>query len=371
MPVSVSEPAKSNNALLTLQAGRGLAALAVLLHHACNGVVRQGGELPAWLTSVCAYGYLGVDFFFVLSGFIIYYVNAPRRDRPGFAATYIEARLVRVYIPYLPLGIAIGLAYLALPQLASGDNNWNWFSTLTLLPSSGFPALAPAWTLQHEILFYFIALFAFLTRSFVAVSVIAATAAVAVWLFAPMSYKGFGLIDLEFIFGIVAAWCFLNGRLRANGLLVAAGLLLCAGFFLTSDRFLSVIFGLGLALVLLPMVRAESAGIIKVGPLLLLLGNASYAIYLVHYPIVSALARVGAGVSGPVAFAGIVIVSTIAGIAFHKFYEVHALRLARRAVAALRPVSKAELTVASQPLAENDFAAPDNDVGRAMKDGSW
>lgn len=36
----------ADETLLTLQAGRGIAALAVLFHHACNGILRQGGSLP-------------------------------------------------------------------------------------------------------------------------------------------------------------------------------------------------------------------------------------------------------------------------------------------------------------------------------------
>lgn len=316
--------------LLTLQAGRGIAALAVLFHHACNGVLRQGGTLPDWLVTVCGYGYLGVDFFFVLSGFIIYYVNQPRHEREGFARDYLRSRLLRVYVPYLPLGILVALAYLALPHLASGDNDWGWFSTLTLLPSSAYPALAPAWTLQHEILFYGVALVAFLTRSFVKLSLLVVLAAVAVRIFYPLSYKGFGLVDLEFLFGIVAAWCFMNRRANWNAALIVAGLATCGLFFVVDNRFWSVLFGLGLALLLLPLVRAERAGFVKVGPILLLLGEASYALYLIHYPLVAAVARLATRYGSGFSFAIICILSVAVGIAYHLLYERPALALMRR-----------------------------------------
>lgn len=320
----------ADDTLLTLQAGRGIAALAVLFHHACNGVLRQGGTLPDWLVTVCGYGYLGVDFFFVLSGFIIYYVNQPRHQRDGFARDYLRSRVLRVYVPYLPLGILVGLAYIALSRLASGENDWGWFSTLTLLPSSAYPALAPAWTLQHEILFYGVALAAFLTRSFVKLSIAVVLAAAAVRIFYPFSYKGFGLIDLEFMFGIAAAWCFMNRRATWNAALIAAGLAMCGLFFVVDSRLWSVIFGLGLALLLLPLVRAERAGFVKVGPILLVLGEASYAIYLVHYPLAAAIARVATRYGSGLAFALICIVSIAAGIAYHMIYERPALALLRR-----------------------------------------
>ena len=326
--IAKSPPA--DETLLTLQAGRAVAALVVLLHHACNGVLRQGGTLPDWLVTLCGYGYLGVDFFFVLSGFIIYYVNQPRQEREGFARDYIRSRLLRVYVPYLPLGILVALAYLALPRLASGDNHWGWVSTLTLLPSTAYPALAPAWTLQHEILFYGVALFAFLTRSFLKLSLVVVLAAAAVRIFYPMSYKGFGLIDLEFLFGIAAAWCFMNRRATWNAALVVAGLAMCGVFFVVDSRLWSVIFGLGLALLLLPLVRAERAGLVKVGPILLLLGEASYAVYLVHYPLVAGIARLTTGLGSLLSFAIICIVSIAVGIAYHKIYERPALAWIRR-----------------------------------------
>jgi hypothetical protein len=55
----------------SLQVFRGLAALAVVLHHASVSTGAFVADVPAWAMSVFGLGYLGVDFFFVLSGFII------------------------------------------------------------------------------------------------------------------------------------------------------------------------------------------------------------------------------------------------------------------------------------------------------------
>ncbi len=319
----------ADNTLYTLQAGRGIAALAVVLHHADNAVSKQNAPLPEWLSTIFAYGYLGVDFFFVLSGFIIYYVNHSRTQQPGFASKYLKSRFVRVFIPYWPIGIAVAIAYMLLPGLASGANDWGWFSTLTLLPASEGPALAPAWTLQHEILFYAFALICLLLNRLLLLSIVAAIAVAAYSFALPGGYKALGLVDLEFLFGIVVAWCFINEKMMQNVVLALVGLALCVLFFIVDIRLYSVIFGLGLAFLLLPIVRAEAAGRFTIGPVLTLLGGASYAIYLIHYPLMSGLARLTSEWNMMAAFALLVTIATAAGIAYHKLFELPAIKLSR------------------------------------------
>lgn len=82
--------------LATLQAGRAVAALLVLAVHADLSTGAFIAERPAALAPFLDAGTLGVDFFFVLSGFIIYFVNADVADRPGWSSRYIAARLGRV-----------------------------------------------------------------------------------------------------------------------------------------------------------------------------------------------------------------------------------------------------------------------------------
>ena len=324
---TVARKPRADGTLYTLQAGRGLAAFAVVLHHADNAVAKQVGALPDWLSAIAAYGYLGVDFFFVLSGFIIYYVNYSRVDRPGFARAYLTSRTTRVYIPYWPIGIAVGMAYLLFADLASAGREWDWFSTITLLPSFEHPALGPAWTLQHEVVFYLFALVAFLSRRFWLVMAGGVVLAVAGWFMFPTNFKAMGLVDLEFLFGVIAAWLFVQGRLANQPVLIAVGLAACSVFFLAIDqRFYSVVFGLGVAFLLLAVVREEAAGKVAVGRFLRLLGDASYAIYLIHYPMMSVGARLGDSLHPMTVFIGLSAFSVIAGIVYHLAFEKPAIR---------------------------------------------
>lgn len=57
----------------SLQAGRFFAAMAVVLHHASVSVTAFVDQVPSRFEAIAEYGYLGVDFFFVLSGFIIHF----------------------------------------------------------------------------------------------------------------------------------------------------------------------------------------------------------------------------------------------------------------------------------------------------------
>jgi peptidoglycan/LPS O-acetylase OafA/YrhL len=322
-----------NASLGTLQAGRAIAALAVVGHHGEQAVRAFVGPLPSGVAAILAIGDLGVDFFFVLSGFIIYYTNHARVERPGWTRYYLDSRLSRIYLPYLPIGIGIALAYTLLPGLGQGERPWNWFSTLTLLPSQGPPALSVAWTLQHEIIFYALA-WLFLRTRHVLVGSLVWAALIVGWnvVFGMTSFIPLRLINLEFLFGVGAAWLFVRHRLPGSLLLLAAGAALIAGFLIAgAPRPWSFVFGLGLASLICIAVKAEVAGRLRTPALLLLLGNASYAIYLVHLPFqnvaIRGLARVRLDPS--LAIVLLFVLSTLAGLAYHLAYEKPALRIFR------------------------------------------
>jgi len=76
--------AMSSRLIDSLQVFRGLAALAVVAHHAAVSTDAFVQPIPAALMAAFDLGALGVDFFFVLSGFIIMHAHrheAGRTDR--------------------------------------------------------------------------------------------------------------------------------------------------------------------------------------------------------------------------------------------------------------------------------------------------
>lgn len=76
---------------------RGVAALVILLYHVLEGC-----------GVILGHGYLGVDFFYVLSGFVIGYAYDDRWGRMS-AGGFFKRRIIRLH-PMVIIGTAIGLA---------------------------------------------------------------------------------------------------------------------------------------------------------------------------------------------------------------------------------------------------------------------
>lgn len=133
---------------VTLDGMRGIAALAVAMFHFDQTLV--------------PHGYLAVDFFFALSGFVLYRTYMPRWQAGLGAGRFMIQRAVRLY-PLFLLGVLLtaGLAYYKLfhgmPQLL--DFSGITISALinaAMLPSPVefilFPLNVPSWSLFFELI---------------------------------------------------------------------------------------------------------------------------------------------------------------------------------------------------------------------------
>ena len=106
-PVENGPPASKDAArFLVLDGLRGVAAFAVILDHVSSTTLRH------WFPG----RYLAVDFFFVLSGFVLAHAYGRRLEQGTLSPLgFMRIRLIRLYPLYL-LGLALGLL---LPVLAS------------------------------------------------------------------------------------------------------------------------------------------------------------------------------------------------------------------------------------------------------------
>ena len=326
----------------SLQVFRGLAALAVVAHHAIASTGAFVANVPAWAMSVFGIGYLGVDFFFVLSGFIIMYAHFDGQGTGPAVRRYTFKRLVRIFPAYLPISLALIFLYAALPGFSgAADRGYSLLSSLLLLPANGPPALPVAWTLVHELMFYFVFLLFFISRRWLAAGLLIWAALIFFsqqarwptdgWLRYPLS-----VLNIEFMLGVVAAWIVKSwtarGRPSSNwGWVVVFGaLVVCLGLALISDGSSSsprMLFAFGLAVLIVGFAIREQSSSLYWPALFLLIGNASYSIYLVHNPLLSftqrLAARLGLAWGGGLAFG--VVCSLLAGYAYYLAVERPAL----------------------------------------------
>lgn len=306
--------------IVTLQVGRAIAAIAVVIYHAAQMTVGLAGPFPG--SFILLHGDLGVDFFFVLSGFIIYHSSA-RTSLGSFA----RARVRRVYLPYLPVGIAMGLFLWA---IGSDMGGWSWLPTLSLAPF-GRPALSVAWTLQHEIVFYAVfALFYYaghLAAGLMLWAILIMVAAMIGVTFLPLA-----LINLEFLAGVAAAFAFHRGwgDRRWYGLACLPLLLWIA---LGARTNMSILVGFAIAFSIVPVARWEQSKTTVMPRYALFLGAASYAIYLVHVVAISTVSRLVSG--WPLMMTVSISAGIVAGLLYHIVIERPLLRLKIRATGRL------------------------------------
>ena len=146
-----------------LQIFRGTAALMVVLHHTI-GSLKYYHKIDYPFLDVVAYlGKFGVDFFFVLSGFIITYSAYYKYNEPNSFRNYIKNRLIRIYVPYLPIGVFMLFLYFFLPGISNNSRDISTLTSLTLIPY-GNPALSVAWTLSFELIFYLLFSISFISK---------------------------------------------------------------------------------------------------------------------------------------------------------------------------------------------------------------
>lgn len=282
----------------TIQYLRALAALAVVALHASN---RVGADLPAGAGGWFGLGHAGVDLFFVISGFIMWSIGRDTRHGP---AGFMLRRAIRVAPPYW-------IATLTWVLLAAGAGlSWVDLSAPHVLKSLAFvphynpefpdriwPVLVPGWTLSYEMFFYLVFACALALSAvwrlpaLVAALLLLTLAGVVLgperaWLVVYTSP-----LLLEFLGGCLVAelWRRAPGGAGRNLLVTGLGvvLLLVLGPGVSSEDLWARTLGFGLPAILLVSGCAGLDRHLRPVALPERLGDASYAIYLFHIPVLT------------------------------------------------------------------------------------
>lgn len=117
---------------------RGLAIMLVVFHHALSSNADEsGGRLRRVISNAAHEGYLGVDLFFALSGYLITSILLRTRGTPGYFKNFMMRRVLRI-MPLYYLFIFVFFAVLPRlfprePELTKLPSQWLWY--VTYLPN--------------------------------------------------------------------------------------------------------------------------------------------------------------------------------------------------------------------------------------------
>ena len=324
--LAVGGRVKQPERLQTIEALRGLAALAVTWFHLTNqyhgGLARGSG----------AYGWLGVDAFFVISGFVIPYSLHSAGYQFGNFFRFVAKRMIRLEPPYLAsIGLVIFLGFAS--NLAPGFRGQPQVTStlglaahlLYLVPLTPYQWLNPVyWSLAYEFAFYLIVGLLFpllwprrLVFTLSAGFLILATRYVVVQTWDPQ--------PLLFLYGITSARFFVGkDKLWEFALGVFAILIVMS----VSGAALISVVGLATAAAIV-WVR------IPVWPPLRFLGIISYSLYLTHVPIGGRVINLGRRfIQGPwqelLLSVAALTVSLVCAWLFYRIVEVGSTRLSKR-----------------------------------------
>lgn len=365
---SVSALPASAVRLPSLTGYRLILAVAVFFTHALSSARFYQNDFLNGLGLVAPYGMASLSSFFVLSGFVLTW-TASRADT---AMLFWRRRLVRIFpthiltwaLTIMLLGIVGPLPLLGAPPHA-GPALTNLFLVQAWIPHPDYPLSVDGinWSVSCELFFYTVLPLLvrplmripadWLWRCFVGTTVVMAVIPTVItfainappWsLWPPLSFVQtwlvyfFPLVRLpEFLLGALLARIVQTGRwprLRARWVALLAVFVWLATWILPTAYARSGIWAVPMCL-LIPIIAVrdtEGRGGWLSRRSMVLLGDASYATYLIHWPLLGITRHlVGAhrtlnGVTGTMIIIAVFVVTELAAVALYRYFEQPLIR---------------------------------------------
>jgi exopolysaccharide production protein ExoZ len=278
-----------------------LAAILVVAHHSFKAVDSRLFGLN--VSYMFEFGAVGVHLFFIISGFIMVYTQE-RNFGAAHPVQFLWRRIDRIYPIYWFCAFLTAIAYYLLGRGIHQDSVWDWFGSLLLFPGYSSNIIFVGWTLTYEMYFYLaftliLALNLSIVRSLLLLTVVFIFSVSMGIGISDIKEDGFlsvltSILLMEFVLGSWIAYLFIHlGSSRLIG-----GITLFIGIFLFAMWYLygyddvprTVSWGMPSAFIVLSLVLLEKGEINGIlGQLVKTLGDASYALYLIHPMIISIL----------------------------------------------------------------------------------
>lgn len=368
--------------LAWIQALRGIAVILVVLTHARYTF----SDTPTWplAEQLLRPGAMGVDLFFVISGFIMVYTTRHARGTPAESLDFLVRRFARIW----PLYVVVVCAWLTATNrgfawLTDWPQIRNLLLTISFQPVNlehppFFDVTLPlGWTLNFEMYFYLVfGLCMLLGRArllFVAGWIVLTVVAL------PMFKRGLTLdvltnfrfslaylnlmtspIILEFLAGVAIGWLYLQDWFMLRSQKLARHLVflaLCGGIWGIWSGLWNfhgpTKWGAVVALVVLVLALASKTVMLAPPVVLVWLGTISFSLYLSHTTVFLLLDRAAAGIQAdahgwPHLIASVAIAVSVGALVHHYLEQ----RLSDRTAAGLRSLGTALRRLGGMPAAK-------------------
>ena len=318
------EPFSLTRRIIELDGLRGLAVLLVLFHHlVIHSKIARNSFVDLYTFKVAASAWIGVDLFFVLSGFLITGILYDSKNTKGYFQNFYIRRALRIFPLYFGF---LALFVAAAPNLLPEDANlwyWTYLSNIYIVVQNGWPDpphLVHFWSLAIEEQFYLLwplAVLALDRRKMIRLSIACMTVAIVLRVISPLGMSpldGYVLLPTRMdslAAGAVVALLVRSDEGRnfvrtwAVPVLYATGILIFGRFLY--KRGLNVLDPVvrTYGYTLLAVAAASLIGILVTVddkrwlrrglsmPWLTQLGKYSYGIYVLHHPIIFVLRDAG------------------------------------------------------------------------------
>jgi len=281
----------------SVQALRALAAILVMLYH---GTLILESIGYSFFFNIFKVGFIGVDIFFVISGFIILNIYFPKQNQISTdqIKIFFYKRFVRIFPIYWIVLIILTIKNMFFTFHRNIDIDFFIFiKSFFLIPIPvSFTIVGISWTLSYELFFYILFGFIFFITPKKIIPIFTLLLIFHFLIFQQFGFSGNSHllkflrdpIIIEFLLGCIIAKIAFNydsfPRLALTGGLL---ILSISSYFYYRDNteyFIRAIqYGLPSAIILYGMIKCK----IKYPKILIKIGDASYSLYLIHGSVMS------------------------------------------------------------------------------------
>ncbi|MGF6092811.1 acyltransferase family protein [Pseudomonas sp. 18173] len=314
--------------LNSIQSLRALAAWIVVLYHYMQLVYNSQLTDPVSV-AIQRYGDIGVDLFFVISGFVIYLSSTGKDISPW---TFIRHRLARIAPAYWAFSLITAVTLMVLPGLVplTAFEPVFLLKSLMFIPAQNpsgigfFPLMTVGWTLNYEMAFYGVFLASLFSPEKFRVPIIILGVFL---LYKVLRHLG-GSFDFyhnsivyEFTFGIIIAYAYQKKWVQRIPLIAALMMVAVAiGVIIYYGRIIHSPWRSGLPCTAILVAAISQERFFSRVEIINKLGDWSYSTYLCHVLVISYMIKIQQVLNlGPVTTLAIIIglVTVISGLSYN------------------------------------------------------